>query len=77
MCFRPAVAEGGLDCPFCGKMINSVMGSLPYECPWCEEDIKDAVLAFQAAKDAAPAAPGAPAAPDAAPAAPGAPVPPK
>ena len=37
MCFRPAIAEEGMLCPLCGKKINSVMGSMPYECPWCKE----------------------------------------
>ena len=85
MCFRPAIAEEGMLCPLCGKKINSVMGSMPYECPWCEEDIKDAVLAFQAGQSSSSAdgaglnAPDAPAAPipPSIPAAPSAPLPPK
>ena len=77
MCFRPSIAEPIMECPHCGKQIRSVMGTMPHECPWCEEDIAEAVIAFQAAQAAAapgePAAPGAPGAP-AAPAAPKAPA---
>lgn len=84
MCFRPSVAEPIMNCPYCGKQIRSVLGTMPHECPWCEEDIAEAVIAFQAEQAAgapdedAPSAPAAPAAPSApaapkAPTAPGAP----
>ena len=82
MCFRPPVAEEGMLCPLCGKKINSVLGAMPHECPWCEEDITDAVLAFQEGQAAAPEAPGAPTVPGAttvpgAPDAPAVPAPPQ
>ena len=74
MCFRPSIAEPIMNCPYCGKQIRSVMGTMPHECPWCEEDIAEAVIAFQAEQAAAtPGEPAAPGAPAAAPSAPGAP----
>lgn len=76
MCFRPPDASGGLECPNCGKKINSTNGVLPKKCPFCKTSFEGF---GEAPAPKAPSAPGAPKAPSvpgmpAAPTVPGAPV---
>ena len=67
MCFRPPDASGGLECPNCGKKINSTNGVLPKKCPFCKTSFEGF---GEATAPKAPSVPGMPAAPTV----PGAPV---
>lgn len=77
MCFRPSEIAGALSCPSCGKRVFAVNDVFPQRCPFCKEELADAVEALKSGAGApAPAAPSVPGAP-AAPAAPVAPKPPE
>lgn len=87
MCFRPADVSAGVDCPKCGKKVNSTQGVLPKKCPFCKFELTEEAAAALLGTPNAPVAPGAPTAPSmpgapkmpgapAAPSIPGAPKPP-
>lgn len=68
MCFRPADAggSGDMNCPECGKKVQSMAGVQLKACPFCKHDFMPYINGEKPIPGApAPGAPGAPAAPGA------------
>ena len=65
MC-SPAGISASVKCPKCEKKVNEVMGNIPNICPFCEEDLTEAIAEIRnGSTRPIPAAPKTPTSPPA------------